>query len=83
MLTLLQVDLTVDRLICESGGDTVLVFSSVAMVLLWLHPDPPPTTIIYDETVALVGVAWGVVVGRALGPAHVTMALFEARTPSM
>lgn len=73
----------VDKLICESGGESVLVFSSIAMVLLCLHPDPLPTTIIYDETVALVGVAWGVVIGRALGPAHVMMALLEARTPSM
>ncbi len=50
------------------------------MVMLYLHPDPLPTTVIYDETTSLVGVALGVVVARALGPAHVMTALLEVRT---
>ena len=75
--------MTVDRLICGSGLDAVLVFTSVAVVLLYLHPDPQPTTIIYDETTALVGVAWGVIIGRAVGPAHVMTALMETKTASM
>ena len=77
-------DTTVDRLISGSGVDAaVLVFTSVAMVLLYLHPDPQPTTIIYDETAALVGVAWGVVVGRAVGSAHGITALLETSTASV
>lgn len=78
-----QVDMTVDRLILGSGVDAIVVFTSVAMVMLYLHPDPQPTTIIYDETTALVGVAWGVVIGRALGPAYVMTAIMETKTASM
>lgn len=61
------------------GG--VLVFASVAIVMLYLHPDPTPTTIIYGETMALVGVAGGVVLGQAVGPANVMTALLERKTP--
>ena len=71
-----------DGLITGSGVETILVFASVAMIMLYLHPDPDPATIIYDETTALMGVALGVVTGRALGPAHVMTSLLEVKTAS-
>ena len=73
----MQVDLILDHFITYSGVGAVLVFISVAVVVLYVHPDPSPTTYIYDETTAMVGVAGGVVMGRAMGPANVMIALLE------
>ena len=70
----------VDHFISSSGSSGVLMFASVAMVLLYLHPDPPPATIIYGETVALVGVAGGVVLARSLGPPSLMTAILEVPT---
>lgn len=66
-----------DTFISNSSGGAILVLASVAMVMLYLHPDPSPTTYIYDETVSLVGVAGGVVIGQAVGPTNVMIAILE------
>lgn len=49
-------------LLCVSGFVCVVIF------LLSLHPDPYPVTIIFAETVCMVGVAMGFVVGHFLTP---------------
>jgi hypothetical protein len=67
----------VDLFISNAGVGAILVFVSVAMVMLYLHPDPSPTTYIYDETTSLVGVAGGVVIGQAVGPTNVMVAILE------
>ena len=66
-----------DDFLSNSGGSAIIVYASMAMVLLYFHPDPSPTTYIYDETVALVGVAAGVVIGQSLGPSDVMVAILE------
>lgn len=66
-----------DHFLSNSGGSAIIVYASMVMVLLYFHPDPSPTTYIYDETVALAGVAAGVVIGQSLGPNDVMVAIIE------
>lgn len=72
----LQIDGAVDVFI-SSSASSGLVILSVVTLLLCMHPDPKPTTIIYAETVCMVGVASGCVLGRCYAPGHVLYALLE------
>lgn len=38
----------------------------IIILLLSIHPDPPPTTIIFAETVCMSGVAFGFIIGQVL-----------------
>ena len=66
-----------DIFVSNSGGGAIIVFTSVIIVMLYLHPDPSPTTYIFDETVSMVGVAEGVVIGQTVGPTSIMMAILE------
>ena len=72
----LQVDATMDSFISFSHGSG-LVLLSVVVVMLCVHPDPKPTTIIFTETVCMVGVSVGCVLGRCYAPRHVLYAVLE------
>lgn len=48
------------------SGGSVLGLLCVIVLLLCLHPDPLPVTIIYAETVCMVGVAVGFVLGHVI-----------------
>ena len=60
----LQVDTSVDLYLSTDGSS--LAICCLVVGLLWLHPDPAPTTKILAETVCMAGVAMGTVVARTL-----------------
>jgi len=57
---------------------SLFLYVPITMVLLYLHPDPKPTTIIFEETVSLMGVCGGVVLTYVLFPTPVP-ALMETQ----
>lgn len=54
----------------SSGSGSLLVVMVLVTCLLSLHPDPKPTTIIFAETVCMVGVAVGALAGWLYCPTH-------------
>ncbi len=72
----LQLDEVVDAYIA-SGGEAALLFVLVVGFLLWLHPDPHPTTLIFVETVSMVSVMVGVAIARSHAPPYVLYAAIE------
>ncbi len=72
----LQVDDAVDTYIA-SGGNTILLFVVIVVLFLCLHPDPHPTTIVLVETVSMVSIMLGVVIGRCHAPPSILYASIE------
>ena len=65
----LQVHESVDHFLSNSPSLlSLLGIVCVVILLLSLHPDPCPRTIIFAETVCMTGVAMGFVFGHALTP---------------
>ena len=64
-------DMYIDWYLSSSATGSMVVLS-VVLVLLYVHPDPHPTTYVFSETVCMAGVATGFALGRAHcgGPAH-------------
>ena len=71
-------DLYIDWYVVSSAGSS-LVILTVVMVLLYIHPDPNPTTYVFAETVCMAGVASGFVLGRAHSGPGIVVALMESR----
>ena len=71
-------DLYIDWYIVSSATSS-LVILTVVMVLLYIHPDPHPTTCVFAETVCMAGVASGFVLGRAHSGSTIVLALVESR----
>ena len=67
-----------DFLSTSPAGSTALVLLCSTVVLLLLHPDPLPVTIVFAETVSMVGVAVGFVIGHLL-PFYSSYGLLELR----
>ena len=74
----LLVDSVVDEYIASSHSSAFVVFSLI-LVMLCIHPDPAPTTIVFTETIAMVGVAMGIVLGRAHAPPFLLHAAIERK----
>ena len=74
----LLVDTAVDSYLASSPGSSLVVLS-VAILLLGVHPDPTPTTIIFAETTCMVGVATGFAIGRCHTPPGILYAVLEKR----
>lgn len=60
----------------SSSREALPIALVVILCLLSVHPDPPPTTIIFAETVCMVGVAVGVLLGWLYAPVS-TFAVLE------
>ena len=71
-------DLYIDWYIASSPSSPLVVLT-VVMVMLYVHPDPHPTTYIFSETVCMTGVASGFVLGRAHSGSVVMHSLMESR----
>ena len=65
-----QVHLAVDHFL-SLNTSSILLYVPVTMVMLYVHPDPKPATIIYHETVSLMGVTGGVVLTYSLFPSPI------------
>ena len=52
----------------SSSREALPITLVVILCLLSMHPDPPPTTIIFAETVCMVGVAVGALLGWIYAP---------------
>lgn len=74
----LQVDALLDSYLASSLSSILLVLP-IVVGLLYLHPDPPPTTIVFAETVCMVGVAFGFLLGRVIAPHSILYAVLERR----
>lgn len=74
----LLVDTAVDGYLASSPGGSLVVLS-VVILLLGVHPDPSPTTIIFAETTCMVGVATGFAIGRCHAPPGLLYAVMEKR----
>ena len=74
----LLVDSAVDEYIASSPS-SVLFLLPLILVMLCAHPDPAPTTIIFTETVCMMGVATGFVLGRAHAQPSILYAVVERR----
>ena len=74
----LLVDSAVDEYVASSHS-SVLVILPLVVAMLCIHPDPVPTTIVFTETVAMVGVATGVVLGLANAPPFILHAAIERK----
>ena len=74
----LLVDSAVDEYIASSQS-SILLLLPLIVVMLCVHPDPAPTTIIFTETVCMMGVATGFVLGRAHAPPSILYAAVERR----
>ena len=62
------------------SGGSILGLLCVVILLLSIHPDPLPVTIIFAETVCMVGVAVGFILGHVFTPLTLRgPALFEQR----
>ena len=62
------------------SGGSILGLLCVVILLLSIHPDPLPVTIIFAETVCMVGVAMGFILGHVFTPPTLRgPALFEQR----
>ena len=66
----------------SSSSGSLLVVLVLTICLLSLHPDPKPTTIIFAETVCMVGVAVGALVGWLYNPIPVYATLERISTYS-
>lgn len=66
----------------SSSSGSLLVVLVLTICLLSLHPDPKPTTIIFAETVCMVGVAVGALVGWLYNPIPVYATLERMSTYS-
>ena len=71
----LQVDNMVDLYIATSNGCYVVL--AAVIVLMWIHPDPQPTTITYADTMALAGITVGVAFGRSFAPHRIMYAVLD------
>ena len=60
----------------SSSREALPIALVVVLCLLSVHPDPPPTTIIFAETVCMVGVAVGALLGWLYAPVSGS-AIFE------
>ena len=60
----------------SSSREALPIALAVVLCLLSVHPDPPPTTIIFAETVCMVGVAVGALLGWIYAPVS-SSAVFE------
>jgi len=68
----------IDQYLSSSpAGSSVLGLLCVIVLLLCVHPDPLPVTIIYAETVCMVGVAVGFVLGHVILSSHAHHGLME------
>lgn len=74
----LRWDLYIDWFIVSSATSSFVVLT-IIVVLLYIHPDPYPTTYVFSETVCMVGVASGIVLGRAYSASSINLTLMESR----
>lgn len=71
----LQVDDMVDFYISTSNGCYVIL--ALVVVLMWIHPDPHPLTITYDDTMAMAGITVGIGFGRRFAPHRIMYAVLD------
>ena len=71
----LQVDDIVDSY--TTSGSLSLLIIPIAIFFVCLHPDPQPTTVIFTETVCMVSVATGVILGHSHAPNYILYASIE------
>lgn len=83
LLSWLQLDTLVDSVLAERQFTFMAVILS--LVLLSLHPDPHPKTIIISETITMMFVTVGVLIGAHLSKVFAvdTTALFEKPSQSL
>ena len=68
LATWLQFYERIDALLNQPSLPTVVGVVCIVALLLSLHPDPYPVTIIFAETVCMTGIAVGFVIGQVLTP---------------
>lgn len=74
----LQVDDMVDFYMATSNSCYVIL--AVVIVLMWIHPDPHPLTITYDDTMAMAGITVGVAFGRSFASHRIMYAVLDKHT---
>ena len=71
----LQIDDMVDFYITTSNSCYVILVGVI--ILMYIHPDPHPLTITYDDTLAMAGITVGVSFGRNFAPHRIIYAILD------